>query len=216
MGVAVSSSCCLCHSFLLRGGLLTLFPCSSMGSLPWETVLHKLLQCESFRQGAVLHKLLQHGSISKGAVLQEQTAPAWVPHGVTSPARKPTPAWSPLCTGPQVLAGACSSMGSPRHHSLLWVRPLCSGMGSFVGRRWISDPPWTSTGCRGTVCLTMVFSTGCRECLLQRLEHCLPCFSPGSWCLLFLSHLTPLSTAFFAAVFHPFSNMLSQRCYHLW
>jgi len=41
-----------------------------------------------------------------GAVLQEQAALAWVPHGVTSPARKPAPAWAPLSTGPQVLAGS--------------------------------------------------------------------------------------------------------------
>ncbi|CAN0305694.1 unnamed protein product, partial [Bubo scandiacus] len=42
-------------------GLLTLFPCSGMGSLPQQTVLHELLQCESFPQAAVLHDLLQHG-----------------------------------------------------------------------------------------------------------------------------------------------------------
>jgi len=30
-----------------------------------------------------------------------------------------------------------------------------------MGYRWISAPPWTSTGCRGTACLTVVFSTGC-------------------------------------------------------
>ncbi|KAK4823971.1 hypothetical protein QYF61_008357 [Mycteria americana] len=65
----------------LRGGLLTLFPCSSMGSLPRETVLHELLQHESFPWAAVLHELLQCGSLPRGAVLQEQTAPAWDPTG---------------------------------------------------------------------------------------------------------------------------------------
>jgi len=35
-----------------------------------------------------------------GTVLQEQTAPAWVPHRVTNPARKPAPEWAPL--SPQV------------------------------------------------------------------------------------------------------------------
>jgi len=45
---------CLCCSFLLRGGLLTLFLCSSVGSLPWETVLHKLLQYESLPTGSQL------------------------------------------------------------------------------------------------------------------------------------------------------------------
>ena len=45
----------LCLSFLL-----TLFPCSSVGSLPWDTVLHELLQCGSFPWAAVLQELLQH------------------------------------------------------------------------------------------------------------------------------------------------------------
>ncbi|KAK4832521.1 hypothetical protein QYF61_023853 [Mycteria americana] len=45
---------CLCCSFLL-----TLFPCSSMRSLPWETVLHERLQCESFPWAIVLHELLR-------------------------------------------------------------------------------------------------------------------------------------------------------------
>jgi len=53
------------------GGLLTLFPCSTVRSVSQETVLHKLLQCESF---------------SQGAVLQEQAAPVWVSHEVRSPA----------------------------------------------------------------------------------------------------------------------------------
>jgi len=63
------------------GGLLTLCPCSSVRSLSWETVLHKLLQRESFPQAAALHKLPQRGSFPRGAVLQEQAAPAWVPTG---------------------------------------------------------------------------------------------------------------------------------------
>jgi len=37
-----------------------------------------------------------------------------------------------------------------------------SSMGSYVGYRWISAPPWNSMDCRATVCFTMVFSTGCR------------------------------------------------------
>jgi len=35
-------------------------------------------------------------------------------------------------------------------------------MGSSLGCRWVSAPPWTSMGCKGTTYLTMVFSTGCR------------------------------------------------------
>jgi len=117
-----------------------------------------------------------------------------VPDGVTSPASKPALAWAPLCTGAQVLAGACSSVASPWGHSLLWAS-LCSGMGSFKGCRWISAPPWASMGCRGTACLTMVVSMGCRG--ISALAPGAP--SPSSSLTLvsaelFLSHsLTPLS-----------------------
>ncbi|KAM9591178.1 uncharacterized protein ACIBXB_006075 [Morphnus guianensis] len=161
------------------GGLVTLFPCSSVGSLPRETVLHELLQRGSFPQAAVLHELLQHGSLPRHAVLQEHIAPAWVPHGVTSPARKPAP-WAPLSTDPQVLPGACSSVGFPRGHSLLRA-PTCSGMGS-------------STGCRGTACLTMVFTMGCRG--ISALAHGAPPPPPSSLTLvsagLFLLHVLTL------------------------
>jgi len=124
-----------------------LFPCCSVRSLPQETDLHKLLQLESFPRAAVLHKLLLRGSLLQGSILQEQAAPVWVPHGVASPASKAAPAWAPLSTGPQVLAGACSSEGFPQDHSLFRAS-TCSGVGS-------------STGCRWTTCLTMVFTTSC-------------------------------------------------------
>ena len=49
MGVAVSASHIVSAAPFSSswGGLLTLFPCSSVGSLPQETVLHELLQHES-------------------------------------------------------------------------------------------------------------------------------------------------------------------------
>lgn len=56
-----------------------LFTCPSMGSLPQDTVLHKLLQCESFPWIAFLHKLLQCGSPPQSSVLQEQTVLVWTP-----------------------------------------------------------------------------------------------------------------------------------------
>jgi len=114
------------------GGLLILFPCSSVGSHPQETVLHRLLQHESF---------------PRGTVLQGQTAPVGVPQGLTSPASKPAPAWAPLSTGPQVLAGACSNSGSPWGPQPPLGTPTCSSMGSSVGYRWISAPAWTPMGC---------------------------------------------------------------------
>jgi len=84
------------------------------------------------------------------------------PHRVTSPTSKLAPAWAPLSTGLQVLAGACCSagllMGSQPSSGicLLW-----HGVPS-TGCRWISAPPWTSMGCRGTTCLTMVFISSCK------------------------------------------------------
>jgi len=125
-------TCCLSRSLSLRGGLLTLFPCSSMGSLPQETVLHKLLQRESFPPTAALPELPQRGSLPWSAVLQEQAAPAWAPLGVTNPASKPAPLWAPLSTGPQVLAGACSSAGSPWGHSFLQAS-ICFSLRSLPG-----------------------------------------------------------------------------------
>lgn len=70
--------------------------CFKVESLPWKTVLRELLYHGSFPQAVVLHKLLQHRSFPQGPVIQKQTAPAWVTHGVTDPARKPSPAWTPL------------------------------------------------------------------------------------------------------------------------
>jgi len=102
-GYVQSITRCLCCSFFL-----TRCPCSSVGSLPRDTVLHELLH---------------HGSLPRDAVLQEQAAPAWVPHGVTSPASKPAPAWASLFRGPQVLPGASSSVGCPWGHSFLQASP---------------------------------------------------------------------------------------------
>jgi len=140
MGVVVSSSHVVsaapCPS---GGGLLTLCPCSSVRSLLWETVLHKILQCESFPRAAALHELPQRGSFPWGAVLQEQAAPAWVPHGVTSPARKPAPGWAPLSTGLQVLAGACSQAllqrGAPHGVTASFRHPPAPAWGPFHGLR---------------------------------------------------------------------------------
>jgi len=143
-------------------------------SLSWETVLHKLLQRGSFPWAAALHKLPQRGSFPRGAVLQAQAAPAWVPHRVTSPASRPALAWAPLSTGPQALAGACSSVGSTWGHSLLQAS-TCSSMGSLPkatggdllhhGPSWAAGEqpasPWSS-------------SCAAREdSLLQHLEHLL-------------------------------------------
>ena len=78
-----------------QGRLLTLF-CSSVRSLSWKTVLHKLLQPEPFSRAAALRELTQRGSFPQATVLQEHAAPVWVPHSVTNPASKSAPLWGPL------------------------------------------------------------------------------------------------------------------------
>jgi len=96
MGTAVSSSQVVSTDpSFSGGGLLTLCPCSSVGSLPWETVLHELLQYESCPRAAVLHKMLQQGSLPLGAALQNKLLQCGSPMGSTSPASKPAPVWAP-------------------------------------------------------------------------------------------------------------------------
>jgi len=159
MGVGVSSSHVVsAPPSSSEGGVLALCPHSSTRSLSRETVLHKLLQLESFPRAAALHELPQHVSLPMGC------SPSGIGCSsvVTSPVSKPASAWAPLSTGLQVLAGACSSAGSsagsqlPSGINLLWC-----GVPS-TGYRWISAPLWTSMGCRGTTCLTMVFSMSCK------------------------------------------------------
>jgi len=85
--------------------------------------------------------------------------------------------------------------------------------------RWRSAPPWTSMGCRGTACLTMVFNTSCKGRLSAPASRAPPP-APSSLTLmsaeLFLSHcLTPLfSFPFHPRVFLPFLKYVSQRHYH--
>ncbi|XP_061851922.1 protein N-terminal glutamine amidohydrolase isoform X2 [Colius striatus] len=87
------------------GGLLTL-PTSTL----WETVPHNfssmgpslglqfLMNCSSMGPptGAAPHTLPQRGSSTGRTVLQVSTAPACVPHRITSPDSKPALAWTPL------------------------------------------------------------------------------------------------------------------------
>jgi len=162
MGVTVSSS----HIASLSSSgeeLLTLFPCSSVTFLRRETVLHKLLQHESFPRAAALHELPQSGSLPRAAVLQEQAAPAWVPHRGHKPCQQ-------TCAGMgSTLYGSTGPGRSLLQHRLLTgsqpplgIHLLLCGVPS-IGYRWISAPPWTSMDCRRTTCLTMVFIMSCKE-----------------------------------------------------
>jgi len=160
MGVVISSSHVVsATASSSRGGFFTLFPCSSTRSLSRETVLHKLLQRESFPQGAVL---------------QEQAAPVWVPmgsqalpanpiqrgllspvicrswqapHGVTASFRPPpAPAWGPF---QGLHMDTCSSMDLhglqqdhlPHHglHHALQGKTLCSSVSSTSSPSFFTD-----------------------------------------------------------------------------
>jgi len=131
VGVVVSSSHIVSTApSSSGGGLFTLCPCSSVGYLPRETVLHELLQ---------------RGPFPWGAVLQEQAVPAWVPTGSqVLPANllqcglstwsQPPPGIPLLRRGvlPGLQVGLCSLVGlhglqghSLSHHGLLQGN-LCS------------------------------------------------------------------------------------------
>lgn len=119
--LCVLIKCCLCCSFLL-----TLYVCSSMGFFPWQSVLHNLLQHESFSLlgAAVLHKLLEHVSLPCGAVFQDHAAPAWVPLQGHKCCQK-------TCSSVGSCLHEVSSAGFPWCHSLLWVSTC-----SITGCRW--------------------------------------------------------------------------------
>ena len=135
MGVWVSSS----HAVSAApsssgGGLLTLCPCSSVGSHPWETLLYELLQPTPSHRLQIFTMCSSMGSLHgvqcfRNGLLQHRS-----PTRVTGPARRPAPAWL-LSTGPRVLPRACSSAGSPQGHGLLWGTSTRSSTVSSTGGR---------------------------------------------------------------------------------
>ena len=159
------------------GGHFTLFPCSGVGSLSQETVLHELLQRESFPRATVLHELLQCGSFPRGAVLQQQGAPAWVPtgsqaltanlfwHGLLCPRvrsswQEPAPVWA--------LRGVTALFGHPR--APLWGPRWAAG-GYLLHHR----PPWAAGGQPASP-QSSPWAAG--ESLLCYLEHLLHLLLP--------------------------------------
>ena len=119
-------------------------------------------------------------------------------------------------SGPQVLPGACPSTSFPQDHSFLW-ESTCFSVESSTGCSYISVPLCTSMDWRGTVCLSVVFTTSSRGISAPAPEAPPP--PPSSLTLmpaeLFLSHsLTHLSQLLPHSKFFPFLSMLSQRHYH--
>ena len=64
----------LCRSFLV-----TLCPCSNVGSLPQDAVLPKLIPCRLLTGSSSL-RTAPTWIRTMGSIHQEQTAPTWVPH----------------------------------------------------------------------------------------------------------------------------------------
>ena len=220
MGVTVSSSHVVSAALSSSGvRFLTLFPCSSVRSLSRKTVLHKLLQRESFpgcsSSWTVPACVLPMGCSPSGTGCSSMGPPQ---------GHKP---WQQTCsgmgfsfhgsTGPgRILLQHGLPTGSqpPSGIHLLWC-----GVPS-TGYKWISAPPWTSMGCRGTTCFTMVFMKNCKgrlSALTSRAPLPPSFFIDLGVCK--VVSLTQSHSSLFAAVapqvfFFPFLNMLSQRRYH--
>jgi len=184
-----------------------------MGSHPQETVLHKLLQCESFPQAAALHELLRHGSFPQGAALQKQSAAVWAHKSCQQTCSSVD---SSLPMGPQVLPGACCSTASPWGHSLLQastysgVRSIPWAAGGYLlhcGPPWAAGEqptsPWSSSRAAG-------------ESLLQYLQYLSSpsFFTDLGACRVVALIFSLLSPAAVAQVFSPPFKTLSQRHYH--
>jgi len=159
-----------------------------------------------------------------------KTAPAWVLPTGCSPSGTGCSSVGPPW-GHKSCQQTCSSVGSYLHGSAgpdrsLLQRELLTGSQPpsgihllqrgvpSTGCRWRSAPLWTSMDCRGTACLTMVFSMGCRG--ISAPVPGSPPPPPSSLTLVsaewFCSHIVTL--AYPAAGFFPILNLLSQRHYH--
>jgi len=219
MGVTVNSphavSATPCPS---GGGLLTLCPCSSVRSLSWETVLHKLLQYESFPWAAALHKLPQRGSLPRGAVLQEQAAPV-SPWGY-KPCQQTCSGVGSSLHGSAGLDRSLLQCGAPHRVTNPFRHPpapvwgpfhrlqvdICSTMdvhglqGDNLPHHGLHHELQGKTLCSGT-------SSTSSPSFFTDLGVCRVVFFTSFHSFLF----TAVSLQFF---FFPFFNMLSQRRYH--
>jgi len=153
-----------------------------------------------------------------------RAAPAWVPSMGCSPSGTGCSSVGPPWDH-EPCQKTCSDVGSSLHgsagpgRSLLQrglptgsqppsgIHLLWRGVPS-MGYRWRSAPPWTSMGCRGTACLTMVFIMGCKGKLSVLVSQAPPppsFFTDHGVCRvvsLTLSH-SSLSTAVFPQFFSP-------------
>lgn len=133
MGAAVSLSQNFSAAPLSSGtksATLHTLPLLQCGMLPTENSSPQT----SFPQAAVLNKLLSM------SLFNEAQSFRTVPCGVTSPARKPVPAWAPLSMHSQVLPAAYSGTGFPQGHGFLWAATFhsCRGISAPLP---VAPPP---------------------------------------------------------------------------
>ncbi|KAK4813314.1 hypothetical protein QYF61_023989 [Mycteria americana] len=152
---------CLCRSFLLRGRTPHTLPLLQRGVPPTGessanfsnvSPSHRLqffTNCSSVgpfhRVQSFRSRLLQRGSPTGSQVLPENL----LQHGFLSPRVHRS------CQEPVPVRASHGRSQPPSGIHLLW-------RGVLHGLQWRSAPPWTSMGCRGTACFTMVFTRGCR------------------------------------------------------
>lgn len=127
------------------------FPCSSTGSLSWETVLYELLRRELITQATVLQTLLQCGFLFHGVqAFKNSLLQRW-----SSQRSQILPRNQLQCRllSPWVcksLREACSSKGFPTGSQPFLGHPPALAWGSTMGCRCISASLWISMDCRGT------------------------------------------------------------------
>lgn len=173
-------TCSLRHSFLL-----ILLPCSTVGSHPWEAVLHKILQNGSFPWPSFLCEVLQCVSFPKGAVVQEQTALSCILQGATGPARRP--AFLNNTAVPDRKLFQCRLFTGPQLPSwyiyLIWAEVLCRLQSGYLLHH---GPPLA------TVALYAP-PQAAGDSLFWHLKHLIPLLLHSLWCLhSCFSHVFPL------------------------
>lgn len=139
------------------GGLLILFPCFSVGSLPRDTILHELLQ----HVPSIGLSPSGTGCFSMGVTSPtHEPTPAWASPGVTTPFRHPPAQYPPSWW-------ISASLWSPCAQGL-----SCLTLGCPMGCRGISAPApgappappaltWVSAGLFLSYILTPLFGYSC-------------------------------------------------------
>lgn len=115
--------------------------------------------------------------------------------------------------GPQMLSEDLlqHELFSKGHSSCKGPAPVCHSPQSAL---WVSAPEWSSTGCVGTTCITMVFSMGYRVIFPAAQEDLLPLLLQWPWCLQNVSLIFSYSSLTVPVVlqwfYHLFWNVITE------